>query len=75
MPELAQVSARQAIAAFERLGWVYKRFRNGHHVMGKTGNPMNLSIPDHSPIKQGLLRGLILDAQVSVQEFIAALKA
>ena len=42
-------------------------------ILVKPGVPANLSIPDHRELDRGLLRGLIRDAGLSVDQFIALL--
>jgi hypothetical protein len=39
----------------------------------RAGTPVNLSIPDHRELDRGLLRGLIRDSGMSVDEFRALL--
>jgi len=39
----------------------------------ETGPPVNLSIPDHRELDRGLLRGLIRDAGMTVEQFIELL--
>jgi hypothetical protein len=36
--------------------------------------PVNLSVPDHAELDRGLLRGLIRDAGMTVEEFVALVK-
>jgi hypothetical protein len=38
------------------------------------GSRMPLTVPDHRELKGGLLRALIRDAGMSVEEFVLALK-
>lgn len=71
MPKLPVVSGRQAVNAFERAGWEQVRVGSSRHlILKKTGEPATLSIPDHRELDRGLLRGLIRDARLSVQEFL-----
>jgi predicted RNA binding protein YcfA (HicA-like mRNA interferase family) len=71
MPKLPVVSGRQAGRAFEKAGWEYVRVaRSRHLVYRKRGNPITLSIPEHKTLDRGLLRALIRDAGMTVQEFI-----
>jgi hypothetical protein len=42
-------------------------------ILAKAGLPVNLSIPDHRELDRGLLRGLIRDAGLTVEEFVALL--
>lgn len=43
-------------------------------VLVKTGVQANLSIPDHRELDRGLLRGLIRDAGLSVEDFLKLLE-
>ena len=74
MARLPQVCAREAIRAFERVGYEVVRQR-GSHIRLRTadGTRAPLTVPNHSPLKPGLLRRLLRDAAVSVDEFIALL--
>jgi hypothetical protein len=40
-------------------------------VLVRAGVPVNLTIPDHRELDRGLLRGLIRDARLTVEEFVA----
>ncbi len=73
MPKLPVISGRQARRAFEKTGWVFNRQRGSHMVLVKSGTPFNLTIPDHRELDRGLLRGLIRDAGLTVEEFVALL--
>ncbi|MGD0138485.1 MAG: type II toxin-antitoxin system HicA family toxin [Tepidisphaeraceae bacterium] len=73
MPQLPVISGREARRAFERAGWVFNRQRGSHMVLVRAGTPVNLSIPDHRELDRGLLRGLIRDSGMSVDEFRALL--
>jgi predicted RNA binding protein YcfA (HicA-like mRNA interferase family) len=73
VPKLPVISGRDARRAFERAGWVFDRQRGSHMVLTKTGVPANLSVPDHRELDRGLLRGLIRDAGLTVEEFMANL--
>ncbi len=68
--ELPVVSGDEAIRAFERLG--YERVRqSSSHVRLKASAPDRrpLAVPRHRELKRGLLRGLIRDAGITVEEF------
>ena len=73
MPKLPVISGRQARRAFEKAGWVFNRQRGSHMVLVRAGTPFNLTIPDHKELDRGLLRGLIRDAGLTVEEFVALL--
>lgn len=42
-------------------------------VLVRAGIPTNLTVPDHRELDRGLLRGLIRDAGLTVEEFVALL--
>ena len=42
-------------------------------ILVKPGVAVNLSVPDHRELDRGLLRGLIRDAGLTVDQFIALL--
>jgi predicted RNA binding protein YcfA (HicA-like mRNA interferase family) len=73
MPKLPVISGRQARRAFEKAGWVFSRQRGSHMVLVKAGTAFNLTIPDHKELDRGLLRGLIRDAGLTVEEFVELL--
>ena len=69
MARLPVVSGAEAVRAFERLG--YRRVRQkGSHVRMKCEGRAPITVPDHDPVKRGLLRGLIRDAGFTVEEFV-----
>ena len=64
--------------AFEGLGWVVRTRRGTSHVvMTKSGVRAHLSIPvkkgKGAELRPGLLRHLIRDAEITVDEFVDAL--
>jgi predicted RNA binding protein YcfA (HicA-like mRNA interferase family) len=73
MPQLRIVSGREARRAFERAGWTFDRQRGSHMILVKSGVPINLSVPDHRELDRGLLRGLIRDAGLTVEQFLSLL--
>ena len=70
---LPVISGRQARRAFERAGWRFDRQRGSHMVLTKENVLVNLSVPDHRELDRGLLRGLIRDAGMTVEQFVALL--
>lgn len=68
MPPLPIVSGMEARAAFEKDGWKFRRQKGSHMVLTKP-NHFPLSIPDHKELDRGLLRSLIRDSGLSVDEF------
>jgi predicted RNA binding protein YcfA (HicA-like mRNA interferase family) len=71
MPKLPRVSGAAAIRALERLGFEKVR-QSGSHVIMRRGSK-GCVVPMHSEIKVGTLAGVLRQADVSADEFIAAL--
>lgn len=53
------VSGRQAVRAFEGLGWEVARQTGSHVILVRDGHPPTLSVPDHAEVAKGTLRSLI----------------
>ena len=58
------VSGKQLCKVLEQWGWTLQRIHGSHHIYGKIGNPVILTIPVHGnqDLKRGLLRRLMKDA-------------
>jgi len=69
---LPVISGREAVRTFEKLGWTVARQASSHIVMTKSGEIVTLSVPDHKEVARGTLRGLIRSANLTVEEFVAA---
>ncbi|MDO8505332.1 MAG: type II toxin-antitoxin system HicA family toxin [bacterium] len=72
MGRIPQISGKDAVKAFEKLGYRAVRQRGSHIRLwpqsGSAGKA--LTIPDHHIVGKGLLRKLIRDAEISVDEFL-----
>jgi len=55
------ISGKDLIKILERHGWELLRISGSHHIYGKPGSIVRLSVPVHgsSPLKIGLLRHLL----------------
>jgi predicted RNA binding protein YcfA (HicA-like mRNA interferase family) len=60
------LSGRDFARLVERHGWQLLRISGSHHIYGKTGSVVRLSIPMHGnrPLKKGLLRHLMKLAEI-----------
>lgn len=65
------VTGTEAVKALRRLGFESLRQTGSHHIMRRAEK--TVVVPQHKPIKPGTLRGLLDQAGVSLDEFIAAL--
>ena len=71
MPKLPRISGAQAIRALERLGFEKVRQSGSHVVMRR--EKKGCVVPLHAELKVGTLAGVLRQADVSADEFIAAL--
>ena len=71
MPKLPHISGAEAVRALERLGFVQVRQKGSHLIMrrGSTG----CVVPLHREIKVGTLAGVLRQAGVTPEDFIANL--
>ncbi len=77
MAKLPVISGREAVKAFEKIGYRIVRQKGSHIRMRDEANERHqpLTIPDHKELKPGLLRALVRDADLTVDEFEKLLKA
>ncbi len=73
MASLPVLSGQEAVRVFESFGWSVARQRSSHIIMTKEGEIVTLSIPNHKEVARGTLRSLIRAANLTVDEFIAAI--
>jgi predicted RNA binding protein YcfA (HicA-like mRNA interferase family) len=68
---MKSVSGRDFIRVIERRGWRLLRVNGSHHVHGKGGSIVRLSVPVHgaSQLKTGLLRHLMKLAELDESDF------
>ncbi|MEW6684200.1 MAG: type II toxin-antitoxin system HicA family toxin [Nitrospirota bacterium] len=71
MAHLAPCSGAEAVRKLSRAGWTIARQKGSHVMMTKTGYQWTLSIPQHHELGPGLLRKLIRQAGLTVDEFNA----
>ncbi len=64
-------SGAVAVHKFQRAGWAIARQRGSHVMMIKSGYQYTLSIPQHNELGPGLLRKLVKQAGLTIEEFNA----
>ena len=74
MPPLPIISASDCIAALRRFGYEVAR-QKGSHVRLTCEGRAPVSVPMHKgkTLKRGTLRSILREADLSVEEFLAAL--
>lgn len=61
---MRSVSGKELARTLERNGWILLRVQGSHHIYGKPGSTVRLSVPIHrnKTLKIGLLRNLLKSA-------------
>jgi predicted RNA binding protein YcfA (HicA-like mRNA interferase family) len=72
MPKLPRVSGAEALKALQRLGFEKIR-QSSSHVIARRG-AVGCVVPMHHELKVGTLAGVLRQAGVQADEFIAALR-
>jgi len=74
MTRLPRVSGKEVVKALERLGFQIERTR-GSHVLLKHPDGRATTVPVHAreTIGPGLMRAILRDVELTVQEFIKVL--
>ncbi|MDP3741201.1 MAG: type II toxin-antitoxin system HicA family toxin [bacterium] len=72
MPKLPVVSGHLAIKAFSKTGYHVIR-KKGSHFRLHHPRKKPLTITEHKALGKGLLRKLLRDAEISVEQFIELL--
>jgi predicted RNA binding protein YcfA (HicA-like mRNA interferase family) len=65
------VNGSEAVRALRRAGYETMRQTGSHLIMRKDGR--TVVVPQHKPIKPGTLKGLMEQAGLTVEEFVALL--
>lgn len=73
MPKLPIISGKIAIRVFIKMGYKIER-QKGSHIRLSHLQKKSVTIPNHKTIGKGLLRKLLRNANISVNDFINLLK-
>ncbi|MGD9923147.1 MAG: type II toxin-antitoxin system HicA family toxin [Pseudorhodoplanes sp.] len=68
---MKSMTGRELARLVERQGWTLLRVAGSHHIYGKPGSVVRLSIPIHGnkPLKTGLLRHLLKGSGIPDSEW------
>jgi predicted RNA binding protein YcfA (HicA-like mRNA interferase family) len=72
MSKLPVCSGRDAVRAFEKVGYVLDH-QTGSHMILRHATGRRLTVPDHRELAKGTLRFLIRNAGLTVAQFVALL--
>ena len=73
MPKLPNLGGKEVVSVFQQFGWTVARQRGSHIIMTKENEIVTLSIPNHKDVAKGTLRSLIRSANITINDFLAAL--
>ena len=76
MPELPKLAGKKVIRVLEQLGFAQVRQRGSHVILKKT-TPEGVQgcvVPLHREVKVSTLQGILRQAGVSPDEFLAVMK-
>ena len=69
MGRLSNISGKQAVKIFEKLGYIVDHQTGSHIILWHESKPI-LSVLNHKELAPGLLRSLIRQAGITVDEFL-----
>ena len=74
-PKLPVLSADELVKALEKFGYVVVRQKGSHIRLRHSSDPQRqpLTIPRHKMLKRGLLRRIVGDARMTVEQLTDAL--
>jgi predicted RNA binding protein YcfA (HicA-like mRNA interferase family) len=73
MSKLSPVSARECIRVLQRIGYVIDRQAGSHITLIREDPSGRVTVPNHKELKVGMLRRIIHDAGLTVDEFLELL--
>lgn len=75
MPQLPSLTARQIIRALKRASFLEDRQRGSHLILIHPASKARTVVPVHRgrTIKESLLRSILRDARLTVEEFLELL--
>jgi len=67
---MKSVSGKEVAKILERHGWTLLRVQGSHHIYGRPGSIVRLSVPIHGnkPLKIGLLKYLLKMAELTEED-------
>lgn len=74
MSKLPVVSGKEALKAFQKIGYELDHQTGSHMILRRTMAPFRrLTVPNHKELAKGTLRSLIREAGLTIEEFTALL--
>ena len=73
MSKLPVVSGADCVKVLGKIGFIVYRQRGSHITMVRKAPPSQATIPNHKELDRGMLRAIIRQAGLTVDEFTALL--
>ena len=73
MTKLSPTSARECLRVLQQIGFVIDRQAGSHITLIRDNPPARVTVPNHKELKVGILRRIIRDAGLTVEEFVELL--
>lgn len=73
-PKPPLLSGREIVKAFERIDYYRVGQRGSHIKIRNDSSQTTLIIPDHREVDRWTLKGILKDAELSVEDFLKLLK-
>ncbi len=72
MPKLPRLSGRELIRILELFGFLQIRQKGSHVILKKqtADGSLGTVVPDHKELAEGTIRGILKQAQVSIDDFL-----
>ena len=70
MTTLPQLSGRECVTILQRFGFRVVRQRGSHIILRRDEPFAQVVVPDHKQLDRGMLRAIIRQAGLSVDEFV-----
>lgn len=67
---MRSISGKEFVKILERHGWALLRVKGSHHIYGKPGSEVRISVPIHGneSLKMGLLRHFLKQASLTEKD-------
>jgi predicted RNA binding protein YcfA (HicA-like mRNA interferase family) len=73
MTKLPVVSGQECVKALQKVGFYIARQKGSHITMRRDHPFAKTVVPNHKTLKKGMLRRILRDAELTVDEFISLL--
>jgi len=70
---LTNISGREAVKAFLKIGYTHIHTSGDHAILQKSGSP-SLSLPLHKEVARFLLKSQVKKAGISLEDYLKAVK-